>query len=237
MERDELRRIAAREELSLNFIAKDEMVSKLLAQLQGIDDIILKGGTAINRVYLQKKRFSEDIDFDLLFKGTVKEALTRTGEIVRKIIGFDLAKPRIMNLTIRYDLQYLNPLQHKDLVRLEFNVTPSASQYSKKVVNPGFVPAEAALLNVYDINQLILHKIKCIQSRREGKDLFDLYFLLELSSPPISAAEKEKLIQRLQLDRAEIKSLANSLNHYVPKMLRPEWETFIEELKEKIKKA
>lgn len=237
MELDELRRIAAQEELSLNFVAKDEMVSKVLAQLQGIDDIILKGGTAINRVYLKKKRFSEDIDFDLLFKGSVKEALARTDKIIAKIEGFEIAKPRIMNLTIRYDLQYLNPLQHKDLVRIEFRVTSSASQHSKKIVNPGFVPADAALLNVYDINQLMLHKIECILSRREGKDFFDLYFLLEISSLPISPAQKEKLIQRLNLSAVEIKSIANSLNHYVPKMLRPDWETFIEELKEKMRKA
>lgn len=237
MELDELRRIAAREELSLNFVAKDEMISKLLVQLQGIDDIILKGGTAINRVYLKKKRFSEDIDFDLLFKGTAKEALVRTNEIVRNITGFTIAKPRIMNHTIRYDLQYTNPLQHKDLVRLEFRVTPSTLRYSKKVVNPGFVPADAALLNVYDLNQLILQKIECVLSRMEGKDLFDLHFLLEISSPPLSPTIKERIIRRLNLSTAELKSIANSLNHYVPKMLRPEWEVFVEELKEKIRKA
>ncbi len=237
MDLDELRRIAARKELSLNFVAKDEMISKLLVQLQGIDDIILKGGTAINRVYLKKKRFSEDIDFDLLFKSTAKEALARTNEIVRNITGFTIAKPRIMNHTIRYDLQYTNPLQHKDLVRLEFRVTPSTLRYSQKVVNPGFVPADAALLNVYDLNQLILQKIECVLSRMEGKDLFDLYFLLEISSPLLSPTVKERIIRRLNLSTAEIRSIANSLNHYVPKMLRPEWETFIEELKEKIRKA
>jgi len=48
MELDELRRISAKEELSLNFIAKDEMISRVLAGLQGFDDIILKGGTAVN---------------------------------------------------------------------------------------------------------------------------------------------------------------------------------------------
>ena len=237
MDMHELRRIAAREELSLNFVAKDEMMSILLAQLQGIDDIILKGGTAINRVYLNKKRFSEDADFDLIYTGTAKDALSRTQEIIAHLKSFIVEKARIMKQTIRYDLQYTNPLQHKDLLRLEFRVTPAASQYSKRIVNPGFVPADAALLNVYEINQLILHKIECILSRREGKDLFDLYFLLEISSPPISAAQKEKLRQRLSLSVAEIKVIANTLNHYIPKMLRPDWEIFIEELKEKIERA
>src|SRR3989344_8380575 len=108
MELDELRRLAAKEELSLNYIAKDEMISKALAKLQKFDNIILKGGTAINRVYLKNKRFSEDIDLDLIFNGTVKLALTATNKIIKVIEGFDIAKPRIMKKTIRYDLFYIS---------------------------------------------------------------------------------------------------------------------------------
>src|SRR3989338_3678233 len=180
MELDELRRISAKEEVSLNFIAKDEMISKALLQLQGNEEIILKGGTAINRVYLKNKRFSEDIDFDLLFKGNVKEAVIKTKEIVKKINGFDVARPRIMKNTVRYDLFYINPLNHKDKIRLEFSVIKEAKNYSKKIVNYGFVPYESALLNVYDIEMLISHKVECILNRIEGKDFFDLYYLMDL---------------------------------------------------------
>lgn len=233
---DELRRIAAREEISLNFAAKDEMISMVLLQLQGVKDIILKGGTAINRVYTKKRRFSEDIDFDFVFRGTVKEALSQTQKIVEKIKSFAIAKPRIMNQTIRYDLQYFNPLQHKDTVRLEFRIVPSASHYSQKVVNPGFVPADAALLNVYNLEELLRQKIECIFTRKEGKDLFDLYYLLEQSSQPIPKTKKEKLLQCLNLEAAEIKAIANSLNHYIPRTIRPEWALFIEELREKVRR-
>jgi len=109
------------------------MISKALLQLQGNEEIILKGGTAINRVYLKNKRFSEDIDFDLLFKGNVKEAVIKTKEIVKKINGFDVARPRIMKNTVRYDLFYINPLNHKDKIRLEFSVIKEAKNYSKKI--------------------------------------------------------------------------------------------------------
>src|SRR3989338_9725326 len=118
MELDELRRLAAKEELSLNYIAKDEMMSKALAKLQKFENIILKGGTEINRVYLRNKRFSEDIDLDLIFNGTVKQALTVTNEIIKEIDGFDIARPRIMKEIIRYDLFYTNPLDHKDKIML-----------------------------------------------------------------------------------------------------------------------
>ena len=238
MELSELRRLAAKEELSLNYIAKDEMISKLLIALQSLDGIILKGGTAINRVYLKNKRFSEDIDLDIVFRGTTKQAVSRTKEIVNKLQGFDIAKPRIMNKTMRYDLFYVNPLEHKDKIRLEFSVIKKAKNYSKRIVNFGFVPYDSSLLNVYDIEEMIAHKIDCITNRIEGKDFFDLYYLISLPHKPVKILKekKEEIIKRISLEEDEIKSAANIINHYIPKDKRPEWSRFLEELKEKVRR-
>jgi len=234
MDLDELRRLAAKEELSLNYIAKDEMISKVLVKLQKFDNIILKGGTAINRVYLKNKRFSEDIDLDLIFNGTVKQALKATDEIIKVVEGFNIARPRIMKETIRYDLFYTNPLNHKDKIMLEFKVIKKAVNYSKKIVNFGFVPYDSSLINVYNIEELIKHKITCIMARNEGKDFFDLYYLLEISHESLNI-DKEKIIERITFEEKEIKTIANTLNHYVPKKQRPDWKIFLEQLKEKIK--
>ncbi len=236
MDVDELRRLAAKEELSLNYIAKDEMISKALAKLQKFDNIILKGGTAINRVYLRNKRFSEDIDLDLIFNGTVKLALTATNKIIKVIEGFDIARPRIMKETIRYDLFYTNPLNHKDKIAIEFKAIKKAANYSKKIVNFGFVPYDSSLINVYNIEELIRQKIACIMTRNEGKDFFDLYYLLEIPHESINI-DKEKIMERITFEEKEIRIIADTLNHYVPKKQRPDWKIFLEQLKEKIREA
>ncbi len=238
MELEELRRISAREELSLNFTAKDEMISKILLDLQKFNDIVIKGGTAINRVYLKNKRFSEGIDFDVIFKGTAKEALIRTKEIVAALRGFTVEKPRIMNETIRYDLFYMNPLNHQDKIRLEFRIIKKANNYSRKIVNFGFVPFESALLNVYNAEELIRNKIDCILNRIEGKDFFDLYYLMDLPDVHSSLLmeKKNEIIKRISMEEAQIKTVANVINHYIPKDRRPQWSLFLEDLKEKIKK-
>ncbi len=238
MELDELRRISAKEELSLNFIAKDEMISKVLFDLQGFEHIILKGGTAINRVYLKNKRFSEDIDFDIIFEGKAKQAVPKTNEIIRGLKGFAVAKPRIAKNTIRYDLFYTNPLNHKDKIRLEFTAVKSAFNYGKKIVNFGFVPHDSALLNVYDIEELIAQKTDCIMHRMEGKDFFDLYYIMELPNRRAIALskEKEEILRRITLEEKQIKVVANIANHYIPRDKRPVWGIFLEELKEKIKR-
>lgn len=230
---DELRSLSAKTELSLNFVAKDEMISHALLSLQGNDDIILKGGTAVNRVYLRNKRFSEDIDFDLIFGDSAKRALKRTSEIAGKIKG--LERPRIMKETIRYDLLYANPLGHKDRIRIEFRVAKKAKNYGKKVVNFGFVPAESALLNVYNIEELIKQKTSCILNRLEGKDFFDLYYLIDIPHGKI-VFDKEKILERISLAESMLKDIANAANHYIPKSQRPSWEIFLEELRAKILK-
>ncbi len=235
MELDELRRIAAKEELSLNFVAKDEMISKILLELQDFDNIILKGGTAINRVYLRNKRFSEDIDFDIIFSGNIKDCVAVVRKLVENLKDFEVDKPRIMNHSIRYDLFYINPLNHKDRIMLEFRPIKKALNYSKKIVNFGFVPSNSSLLNVYDIEELIKHKIDCIMNRLEGKDFFDLYYLLDLPHKKVDF-NKNDLIKRISFEEKQIKIVANVINHYIPRNQRPDWSIFLEELKEKIRK-
>lgn len=231
MDLRELRRLAAKEGISLNYIAKDERISDALAQLQGHDELILKGGTAINRVYLKNKRFSEDIDFDIVSTRPSKKA----AEIVKGIRGFDSKGPRKMGKTIRYDLYYINPLNHKDRMMLEFNPVKRSSSFSKRIVSFGFVPHEPALMNVYDIGELIRMKSECVKSRSDGKDFFDLYYLLGLPHKHIQLGKGE-VLEGIERALKEVKQLGNSTNHYIPKDSRPLWEGMLGELKVKIVK-
>lgn len=230
MKIEELRRLAAKEELSLNYIAKDQKISEILLNLQNINNIILKGGTAINRTFLKNKRFSEDIDLDFISNKTVKQSIQKTKEIVSKL-DFKISRPRIMKEIIRYDLFYNNPLNHQDKIRIEFKIIKKASNYDKKIINFGFVPYDSALLNVYNLEELIKQKIECILNRTEGKDFFDLYYLIKLPHKKLKLP-KEELIKKTNLEEKEIKSAANILNHYIPKNQRPNWIIFLEELKD-----
>lgn len=236
MELRELRQLAAKNELPMNFIAKDLMISKALTLLQDAPRIVLKGGTAINRCCLKKigkMRFSEDIDFDYDTKLSAKQAIKETDKIVKQLDIFKAVKPRIMHSTIRYDLYYVTPLGNKDKIRLEFKVKKINERYSKQVVNFGFVPFDSSLLNVYDKDTLINHKIECILGRREGKDYFDLYYLGD--ELKLKKAVKNQLNNALTLEKQEVKYIVNSTNPYIPRKLRPNWFMLIENLKEKLK--
>lgn len=238
MDIEELRALSAKSELSLNFVAKDEMISRALFSLQGFDELILKGGTAINRVYARGVRFSEDIDFDIISINAPKKAVSRTDKIINNLEGFEISRPRIMKETIRYDLFYINPLNHKDRIMVEFHVIKKASgDFSKRIVNFGFVTSDPALLNVYCIEELLRQKVDCILNRTEGKDFIDLYYLIGLPHQRINVIKKhkEELLNRMTLEEKQIRAAANIINHYIPRPQRPEWGMFLEEIKGKIK--
>ncbi|MBI2138819.1 nucleotidyl transferase AbiEii/AbiGii toxin family protein [Candidatus Woesearchaeota archaeon] len=236
MDIDELRRLAAKEELSLNYLAKDEMISRMLFHLQSHGCLILKGGTAISRVYLASRRFSENIDFDMVWEGVFQGAVNKVKGMLSGIKDFSCEPPRLTKGLIRIDAFFLNPLQSRDRIMVEFAPLKKASHYSKKIVNYGFVPHPSALMNVYDIEEMVDQKVDCILSRKEGEDFFDLFHLLDVPHKEVSltAAEKGSLLRRLSLSEKEIKAVANVTNHYLPRGGRPNWGIFLEELKKKV---
>lgn len=65
-----LRYVSVKTGLGLKFLSKDEKISIALEQLRELfPEVILKGGTALNRVHIIKSgvsRFSEDIDLDFV---------------------------------------------------------------------------------------------------------------------------------------------------------------------------
>jgi len=99
-------------------------ISLLLSQLWEIfgEKAILKGGTALNRVYLARigvARFSEDIDIDY-FNGNVETSAREIVEGMKKIKGFNVKEPRVLHRTFRFDCYYINTFGNRDRVKVEF---------------------------------------------------------------------------------------------------------------------
>ena len=79
-----LRYLATKTGLGLNYLSKDEKISIILEQQRDLfPEVVLKGGTALSRVYLAKKgvsRFSEDIDLDFISDKGLNEKIKRGEE-------------------------------------------------------------------------------------------------------------------------------------------------------------
>ncbi len=256
---DMLQLQAVKTGLGIKYLSKEEKISILLNQLNdNFKNIVLKGGTALNRGYLysiQKGRFSEDIDLDLLSDETLDKKIQYIKSNMKNITDFDISKPRMLHRTIRFDCQYENQLNEIDLVQVEFYLsTKKASFEPKKILlQSQYLPVSATLFPVYIFEELLAQKLISLSRRMEGKDIYDTFYGLDLK------IDKQKLHASLtnlfkhyhiklnyddflkdllgKLSDAETNAfyIGNSTNHFIPKMIRPNWTVFIRGLQEKIK--
>lgn len=68
MEKKDLKKISAREGIPQAMVEKDYALSVALAQIASStlsDKLVFKGGTSIRKIYFEKARFSEDLDFNV----------------------------------------------------------------------------------------------------------------------------------------------------------------------------
>jgi len=246
-----LKLIAAKTGLALNYVDKEEKISLLLSQLWEIfgEKAIIKGGTALNRVYLARigvARFSEDIDIDY-FNGNVE---TSTGEVVegmKKIKGFNVKGPRILHRMFRFDCYYTNTLGNRDRVKVEFYLSrPSYLEARVELVKSPFFDSYPTMFRVYSLEDLLAKKVVALYSRMEGKDIYDVFHALNLDFDVdsfLKALELNlrfyhiegdfwgELIDKLAQAKKNARQIGNSTNHFIPRTLRPNWEELIESLR------
>ncbi|WP_461863369.1 nucleotidyl transferase AbiEii/AbiGii toxin family protein [Thermococcus sp.] len=249
-----LRYTAARTGLGLNYIDKEEKISLLLSQLWGIfgEKAILKGGTALNRVYLAKigaARFSEGIDIDY-FNGNVETSAKEIIDGMKKIKDFNVKGPRILHRTFRFDCYYINTLGNRDRVKVEFYLSrPPYVEAEVELVKSPFIDSYPTMFRVYSLEDLLAKKIVALYNRMEGKDVYDVFHALNMEfemekflkaldlNTKFYRIEGDfwgELISRLSQAKKNVRQISNSANHFIPKALRPNWQELIESLRFRI---
>lgn len=253
-----LRYLAAKTGLGIKYLSKDERISIVLEQIRDLfPEVVLKGGTALNRVYLAKigfSRFSEDIDLDFISNESLDKKISAIKERVAGIKGFDVKDPRILHRTLRFDCYYINEFDEKDLVRIEFYLTQTkAIKKGEMLVKSPFIETHPVIFNLYSLEDLMARKFIALYNRMEGKDIYDLFYCLDLNFDPERLFKAltimldfykldqptffKDLLLKLKNARKNAYYIGNSTNHFIPRKLRPDWITFIDTLILKIERA
>jgi len=256
---DMLKLQAIKTGLGIKYLSKEERISILLTQLNEIfpDDVVLKGGTAFNRGYLystQKGRFSEDIDLDYCKHKSLDDKIKHIKTMMKKINEFDVSPPRILHRMLRFDCQYINQLGEKDRVQVEFYLSEKkpALPPQRILLQSQYMPVSATLFSVYSLEDLLAQKLITLFSRKEGKDIYDVFYGLDLpfkENVMKDALSKlfihyhinlkypdfiKELIKKIDEMQSNSSYIGNATNHFIPHNLRPNWAVFIRMLKEKI---
>jgi len=245
-----IRQLVAMTGLGSKFISKDEKVTVILKQISRSNDVILKGGTAINRIYLRPNaRFSEDIDLDLIGMGDIDGKIVTFEALLKEMDGFEISGPRRMGRTIRFDAHYMGELGEKDRVMIDLRLHPdkvtSIRVPEVREVPSFLVESGSAKVMSYGIDDLLMQKLYALNDRYEGKDVYDLFFglALDFDHGPLldgmtygngaldGRLKGDDLFASLSGRRGTFmgrwSSLMNTTNHFIPRGQRPEWRGMI----------
>lgn len=150
-------------------------------------DFALKGGTALNFIYLDIPRLS--VDLDLNFIGTLdkKDMLARRKDIPDEIadlansLGYKMMKRPSSYIMERYILRYERLSGLPDNVRLEINYLERAPfmEIARKAFDHIF-EGEKFKVNTYTIEEIAAMKTKALVERLYSRDIFDMYEISKL---------------------------------------------------------
>ncbi len=175
--KDKLRWIAGEEGFNLIYLEKDYFLTLLLRCIRDVDGIYLKGGTATNKILLDYKRLSEDLDFtcerdidniigDLRDSLEGVEAFTRV-EGVSSENGYS-----------RFKVFYESYFQEEANIVIDLNRKASLRLNPEKVKVPNFYDMNFEV-DIVNKKEIVAEKIRALITRNQPRDYFDVYFLLE----------------------------------------------------------
>ncbi len=170
---------------SMAMIEQDLVLSRALVNLYQqtkiSNSLAFRGGTALNKLFLTPAaRYSEDIDFVQLRSEPIGEIIDAIRSALDPWLGEPKRKLTERSAKLIYRYESLDGLLAK--LKIEINTTEHFQVEPLQVI-PFEVSSEwftgSALINTYQLNELMGTKLRALYQRRKGRDLFDLWLMLE----------------------------------------------------------
>ena len=155
--------------------------------------IFFKGGTAIHLIY-KAPRFSEDLDFSVELKE--KEFLSFIKKLFGRISKIENVKFQEKNsITGRRFLLTAPPtiLSYKTFVNLDFSFREKVLEPQKSIIETDYPVLFTSFVYHLSKDEIFAEKIRAILTRAKGRDLYDLWFLLNQGAAIDNNLVKEKL--------------------------------------------
>ena len=155
--------------------------------------IFFKGGTAIHLIY-KAPRFSEDLDFSVELKE--KEFLSFIKKLFGRISKIENVKfQEKKSITGRRFLLTAPPtiLSYKTFVNLDFSFREKVLEPQKSIIETDYPVLFTSFVYHLSKDEIFAEKIRAILTRAKGRDLYDLWFLLNQGAAIDNNLVKEKL--------------------------------------------
>ncbi|MEA2036478.1 MAG: nucleotidyl transferase AbiEii/AbiGii toxin family protein [Nanoarchaeota archaeon] len=179
---DELRVIASQNKFNIVLLEKDYLLTLLLYEIKDIEGLHFKGGTALNKIFLNHQRLSEDLDFSITIKAKDAEEKIREklkGTFFKKITH-DNKYTRFVRLVIEYKL-----FHESGTILIDLNQNSKLLRKPEKIkllhLYNEFIPDFE--ISCLDIEEMVAEKIRATCQRYKPRDYYDLYFIIKQKLP------------------------------------------------------
>jgi len=212
-------------ELALKFNINDTVIFREYIQLAFLQklyqetasqNIYFKGGTAIHIIY-HAPRFSEDLDFTVdlpqpEFKRCMEKVLKRMQE--EEIVHWKEKQ----SIAVKTILLTAEPgiLPYRTFVNLDFSFREKALSPKRSIIQTEYPIIFTSYAYHLSAEEILAEKILAIMTRRKGRDLYDLWYLL---SKGVSANNDlvRKKIAYYKLDKVTNEDIRNKIASFPEK--------------------
>ncbi len=199
-------------------IEKDYFQDKLLFHLCKKTNLLLfKGGTALYKLY-NLPRFSEDIDFSLLKNFSVDETVHG---VIKEIDGAELKEIKRTKGSLLMRVSFKGILTNYNTARIDISLNnPVIEKFDIKSYISPYIDINPFSIRIMSTKEMLAEKVHALFVREKARDLYDLFFLLRLTSP-----DKGVIIKKLEnldvvFDYQKLEERIANLEHVWEKELR-----------------
>jgi len=142
------------------------------------DKVFFKGGTSI-RLLFGGSRFSEDLDFTVMLDKTVFELkINDFWKYLEKTYGWQVKKRKTIVgekylLTVKED-----GLSYGIFINLDFSFREEVCCPDKSVIKTDYPVIFTSFVHHLSKEEILAEKIRATMTREKGRDIYDLWFLL-----------------------------------------------------------
>jgi predicted nucleotidyltransferase component of viral defense system len=155
--------------------------------------VFFKGGTALHLIY-RTPRFSEDLDFTVeLSEKSLLLLVEKTFQELSKEAKATFKERKVV-VGKKFLLTALpDVLPYKVFVSLDFSFRERVIEPSKSIIETDYPVLFTSYIYHLSENEILAEKIRAILTRKKGRDIYDLWFLLSQGASIKAKLVKEKL--------------------------------------------
>lgn len=188
---NELKIIADEQGFDILLLEKDYLITYLLYLLRDVKGIYFKGGTALNKIFLNHERLSEDLDFTLTrnLSDVEKDIKNKLKATIFNKITHDKRVDKFIRLIVHYRL-----FHEKGTIFIDLN------ERAKLMLKPQMIPIHHfyyAFIPKFEVpclnrDEMIAEKVMAICQRYQPRDYFDIYNIIKMKIPmPMSLIKRK----------------------------------------------